>query len=173
MHDQVLVAMAGDTPIQPPLKHRKTLVAWQRREGLHPVKEKHNLLVNPPSEIARALHAHVEIGKALIGLNRVLCVVQGNSTANGLECRLDPRDHRTGAKAQAALPQTPVKSRRRQVFDDQVRSARAKPRVSSSFSTASRLCVSAAVSANVATSAAVAALGGTQSEKTRAAISSM
>ena len=172
MNNEVLVAMARYTPVESPLEHRESLVARQRRKGFGAIEPEHDLPLDPTAKASRALNAHVEVSEAGLGVNGVLRVVQFYTAPHGTKRRANAGDDRPCLQAQPALPQEAFKSRLREVRNDQDRSVRTKPRASSSVSTANRLWVSAAASANVAISEAVALLGGPTSASTSSAISS-
>ena len=63
MEDQVLVANAINTPVEAPLKQRKTLITWQRVERLLPVQTKCHLRLPEASNAGWSTHAYRKIGK--------------------------------------------------------------------------------------------------------------
>src|SRR2546428_7829180 len=146
MHDQILVAVVADAPVESPFQHCEGLIDRQRLERQRSVEPEQNLRLHPTSEAARWSDAHVKIGEALPILDRVIRVMPYDALRDLAQAGLDPVHYRSRAQPQAGAGQAMRQLVVCQVADDHRRSGSDKPsRLNSARTTSTTECQSESI----------------------------
>ena len=108
-NNEVLMAVAGDAPVESPFEHRKPLISRQRRKARFAVDAEHHLLSDPPTQTLRSIDADAEVCKACDILDGVVRVMERDAVNHGVQAGANAGDDGSCAQAQATslqlLPQ--------------------------------------------------------------------
>ena len=117
MNNEVLMAVAGDAPVESPFEHGKPLISRQRREGRFAIDVEDHLRRDPPSETLWPFDADVEVREASAILGSVVCIVERNAVRDGVQAGANAGDDGSRAQAQAASVQLLPQGTRGEVGD--------------------------------------------------------
>src|SRR6185437_842650 len=101
MHNDVLMTIRGNAPVEAPFEQRKRVRRGKGQEGPLAVEIELRLRLNPSAHDAGTIHGDVEVGELVARRNFVRRVVECDGGSHGLEGRLDFRNDRTGSYAQS------------------------------------------------------------------------